>query len=1041
MMSVVLGIVGLVIWLWLLSDSGDFGMAAGGAVMAAALGVVFGQLSRLSGRQRELAYQVEQLRRQAEAAAPAAAAHKPAEPAVAPAQPQPVLPKIPYPVVPQAERPPAPVTPAAHWALEVEPPAPSHPDLFDTLFERVRGWIFGGNTAARAGVLLLFLGLAFLLRYASERFSIPIELRYAAVAAAGLVLLAIGWRLREHRRGYGLMLQGAAIGVLYLTIFAALRLDPLISPAACFALLVALVVGSSILAVLQDSRGLAAVAAIGGFAAPVLAGTEGDHHIVLFTYLLLLDAGILSIAWFKAWRPLNLIGFAGTIVLTIPWAAYDYQPAMLASTEPFLLAFFLMFVAIAVLFTRRVFDETAEEPPQDQAALLLWAARRSSAVDGILLFGAPIAAFALQAGLMRPYRYGAAFSALGFGLFYMALAARMLRPGAHRSRTLAEVFIALGVIFGTLAVPLGLDARWTSAAWAIEGAGVYWLAVKQDRRLGRAFAALVQFGAALAYLATLVKGDGTPLVIGSRLGAAMLAGALLSSFWQLHRMPLDRQRREDRPLQAVFTWGGLYFLALLAPLSMSAGGTAIAWALLSVAVLAIGLQLNRRPWLVAALALLAGGGVVFLSHGPATKPIDWIALADTRFWAPAMLGLAGFVAAWQFQRAAASGRSWYPIASNTLLGWGVLWWGGAWLDEIHRFLPLPAQAHAAVLVAAGTALAFLPAVQRWRWPALAQLSAGLLPVADLALLASYSVAYHPAGHLGFLAWPAALAVHLLTLRRNAALLPQDWRSPLHVLGCWLALAVLALEARYGFLLLSDRVNAWRWLGWAAILVLYLLAAARARVPSVWPFTEFEREYRVLAAAPVAIVLLVWLWCGALFSDGDAAPLPYLPLFNPLELGQISALFVILLWFRERAAALPSAVAVPPAALYWVLGPTSLLLLTGTVLRTCHHWAGIEFAAGPLLGSMLVQASLSMLWAAAALGLMIFGHARSLRAVWIAGAALIGAVVIKLFLIELTNTGGLPRIVSFIGVGVLLLITGYFAPLPPRQPALPHEATP
>jgi len=49
------------------------------------------------------------------------------------------------------------------------------------------------------------------------------------------------------------------------------------------------------------------------------------------------------------------------------------------------------------------------------------------------------------------------------------------------------------------------------------------------------------------------------------------------------------------------------------------------------------------------------------------------------------------------------------------------------------------------------------------------------------------------------------------------------------------------------------------------------------------------------------------------------------------------------------------------------------------------------------------------------------------------AVLIAAVVLKLFLVELTNTGGLPRIVSFIGVGVLLLLTGYFAPLPPKRP--------
>jgi uncharacterized membrane protein len=54
-----------------------------------------------------------------------------------------------------------------------------------------------------------------------------------------------------------------------------------------------------------------------------------------------------------------------------------------------------------------------------------------------------------------------------------------------------------------------------------------------------------------------------------------------------------------------------------------------------------------------------------------------------------------------------------------------------------------------------------------------------------------------------------------------------------------------------------------------------------------------------------------------------------------------------------------------------------------------------------------------------------------RAVWITGAALMAVVVVKLFLVDLGNAGTLGRIVSFLGVGVLLLIVGYFAPVPPR----------
>ncbi len=55
----------------------------------------------------------------------------------------------------------------------------------------------------------------------------------------------------------------------------------------------------------------------------------------------------------------------------------------------------------------------------------------------------------------------------------------------------------------------------------------------------------------------------------------------------------------------------------------------------------------------------------------------------------------------------------------------------------------------------------------------------------------------------------------------------------------------------------------------------------------------------------------------------------------------------------------------------------------------------------------------------------------LRMLWIAGAALMGVVVIKLFLVDLSNVGGVERIVSFIGVGMLMLLIGYLSPVPPR----------
>ncbi|HET8586054.1 MAG TPA: DUF2339 domain-containing protein, partial [Casimicrobiaceae bacterium] len=348
-------------------------------------------------------------------------------------------------------------------------------------FAALRAWIVGGNTPARVGILVLLVGVGFLLKYATEHVVVPIELRLTAVAIAAMVLLVLGWRLRERRAGFAVILQGGGVAILYLTVFAALRLYALISPTAAFALLAAIAALSAVLAIRQDAVALAVVGAIGGFAAPILTSSQSGNHVMLFAWYALLNAAILGIAWFKAWRILNLVGFACTFVIGTVWGVTRYRADDFATTEPFLVLFFLFYVAIAVLY----------------------ALRRSVSVrdyvDGTIVFGTPLVAAGLQAALVQRFEFGMAFSALAASALYVALAGFVWSRHREDLRLLTESFVALGVVFATLAVPLAFDARWTSATWALEGAAIVWVGLRQQRALARAFGLLLQLAAGAAY--------------------------------------------------------------------------------------------------------------------------------------------------------------------------------------------------------------------------------------------------------------------------------------------------------------------------------------------------------------------------------------------------------------------------------------------------------------------------------------------------------------------------------------------------------------
>ena len=139
--------------------------------------------------------------------------------------------------------------------------------LVDKIFTRIKSFFTDGNVVVKVGVLVLFVGVGFLLKYAAAHSMLPVQLRVAGIALGGIALLIVGWRLREAKRIYALLLQGGGVGVLYLTVFGAAKLYHLLPLGFALVMMVALVVLSGILAVLQNAKYLAFYGAAGGFLA------------------------------------------------------------------------------------------------------------------------------------------------------------------------------------------------------------------------------------------------------------------------------------------------------------------------------------------------------------------------------------------------------------------------------------------------------------------------------------------------------------------------------------------------------------------------------------------------------------------------------------------------------------------------------------------------------------------------------------------------------------------------------------------------------
>lgn len=389
---------------------------------------------------------------------------------------------------------------------------------FERVFQFISNFFTQGNPVVRIGVVVLFFGVSFLLKYAAEHSMLPIELRLIAVACGAIAMMVVGWKLRTREGQYGLVLQGGGIGLLYALIFAAAKYYTLFPLTGAFAMMFLVVMLGSLLAVLQNALSLALLASVGGYLAPILTSSGDGNHIALFTYYLLLNTGILLIAWFKAWRLLNLTSFAFTFVVATAWGVLRYNDAHYLSSQLFLIAFFLQFLAISFLFAVR-------QPPELKGL-----------IDGSLVFGLPLLAFGLQNALVGDWPYALAISALALAAVYILLAAYVLKRTAKDLSLLGYSYLCLGGVFATIAVPLALDAQWTAATWALEGVGLLWVGLQQRKLLPRLSGYLLQILAFLSLLSDggLQTGD-TAFIQGDYLGLILVSVSAVVIAWLLDR--------------------------------------------------------------------------------------------------------------------------------------------------------------------------------------------------------------------------------------------------------------------------------------------------------------------------------------------------------------------------------------------------------------------------------------------------------------------------------------------------------------------------
>jgi uncharacterized membrane protein len=328
--------------------------------------------------------------------------------------------------------------------------------------------LIAGRWLNRIGVLAVALGLSYFLKLAIDNEWIGPRTQVALGIVLGASLLAsVPWFLRRGYRHFADSIAGLGAASLYLSLWAGSSYYGLFPPGAAFAFMIAVTTGMLAIALVMESERVALFALVGGFLTPALAGSGRETQTVLFTYLALLNASLLPIAWSRDWRWLDLPALLATHLYFWAWYSAFYSPDQLWSTLLFVFVFCGMFLSVPVTRAQRSGIVTGAHTVLVPAnagftmlafATLLWAEHRWT----LTLLTLALAGVHLAASRLVPVREGR-----------------------------ADVRLLLGGVactLATLAIPIRLDGAWVTLAFAIQGALLIWsgfhIGVLSMRRLG-----------------------------------------------------------------------------------------------------------------------------------------------------------------------------------------------------------------------------------------------------------------------------------------------------------------------------------------------------------------------------------------------------------------------------------------------------------------------------------------------------------------------------------------------------------------------------
>ncbi|MCG9879416.1 MAG: DUF2339 domain-containing protein [Bacteroidia bacterium] len=369
----------------------------------------------------------------------------------------------------------------------------------------------GENLISKIGIAILVLGIGYFVKYAIDKNWINEIARVGIGFLAGSIVLGFAHYLRQKFKAFSSVLVAGGIAVFYFTLSIAFQEYHIFSQTTSFVLMSVVTAFSVFISLKYDREELAILSVIGGFSAPLMVSTGEGNYLVLFTYLLVLDASLMVLAFYRNWSVLNGVTYVLTLLMYGIWLNQKVLSAEISEEVPYLGALMFATAFYIVFSLSNLINQIKEKQKFRTYELSLILS------NSFLYFACGMSVL----GLYKPQLKGVftlLLACFNFGITYFVYRQNKV------DKNLFYLLLGLTLTFVTLVAPLQLEGNYITIFWAAEASLLLWLAQKSKLVMYR----LVSFPIWSLGLISMLM-DWTEIYGGEELLTPIINTAFLSS--------------------------------------------------------------------------------------------------------------------------------------------------------------------------------------------------------------------------------------------------------------------------------------------------------------------------------------------------------------------------------------------------------------------------------------------------------------------------------------------------------------------------------